>query len=230
MDADCGLPGIAAAIAEPARAAMLCSLLDGRARTATELAALAGVAASTASAHLGRLARQQLVECLPQGKHRYYRLGSPEVAAALEALLVVAGTPRPAFRSSAPTSLRQARTCYDHMAGGVAVSVLQTLLSRGWLLQEGRDYDVAEPGLQALAGWGIDVAATRGQRRRFACACVDWSERQPHLSGALGAALLDAVIGRRWVVREFDSRALTVTPQGWREWLAPLDLRPQAPA
>ncbi|MCW7539222.1 ArsR family transcriptional regulator [Aquabacterium sp. A7-Y] len=230
MDADTGLPAIAAAIAEPARANMLCALLDGRARTATELAAVGEVGASTASAHLARLVRQELVYCLVQGKHRYYRLAGAEVAAALEALLVLAGTPRKEFRPRTPAPLRSARSCYDHMAGAVAVALLQALTQRGWLVAEGSDYALAPDGATALEHWGVDVEAARRRRRRFACGCVDWSERQPHLGGALGAALLGVALERRWVSRELDSRGLRVSPRGWRDWLAPLDIRPDTSA
>ena len=222
MDADSGIAAIAAAIAEPARARMLCTLLDGRARTATELSAVAEVAASTASAHLARLSEQQLVECVPQGKHRYYRLGSADVARALEALLVVAGVQGASFRPTTPAPLRTARTCYDHMAGEVAVTLLAQMRSWRWLKAAGGEYRLSDEGETALAGWGVDVDATRRLRRKFACDCLDWSERRPHLGGALGAALLGAALKRKWVQQDLDGRGLQVTPKGRREWLSAL--------
>lgn len=222
MDADTGIAAIAAAIAEPARARMLCALLDGRARTATELSAVGEVAASTASAHLAKLAEQRLVDCVPQGKHRYYRLGGAEVARALEALLVVAGVPRPAFRPTTPAPLRPARTCYDHMAGEVAVALLAQMHKRRWLRRAGGEYALSADGEAALSGWGIDVDAARRLRRKFACDCLDWSERKPHLGGSLGAALLSNALRRKWVQQDLDGRGLQVTPKGRREWLAPL--------
>jgi DNA-binding transcriptional ArsR family regulator len=133
MNADNHLARIAGAIAEPARARMLCCLLDGHARTSTELSVVAEVSPSTASAHLARLKEEQLVQLLAQGKHRYYQLADANVAAALEALLVVAGLPRPAFKPNTPDRLRHARTCYDHMAGTVAVRLHDHMAAQGWL-------------------------------------------------------------------------------------------------
>lgn len=208
---------IAAAIAEPARTRMLYCLMDGHARTGTELAAVAEVSASTASVHLARLAEQRLVKVTPQGRHRYYSLEGPEVAAALEALTVLAGTPRPSFKPHTPPRLRAARTCYDHMAGALAVAWLQRLLQLGWLEERGGHYEVSEAGESAFAALGLDLAAVRAERRRFACACLDWSERRPHVAGALGAALLGLALRRRWLTRDLDSRALRLTPTGRRE-------------
>jgi DNA-binding transcriptional ArsR family regulator len=221
MDADAGIAAIASAIAEPARARMLCALLDGRARTATELSAVAEVAASTASAHLARLTEQRLVDCMPQGKHRYYQLAGADVARALEALLVVAGVPRPRFRPSTPPALRSARTCYDHMAGEVAVALLAQMKRQRWLTAHAGEYRLSAQGEVALADWGVDVDATRRLRRKFACDCLDWSERRPHLGGALGAALLGAALRRKWLQQDLDGRGLQVTAKGRREWLVP---------
>ena len=208
---------IAAAIAEPARTRMLYCLMDGHARTGTELAAVAEVSASTASAHLSRLRRQKLVKVLNQGRYRYYSLEGPEVAAALEALTVLAGVPRDRFVPSTPPRLRAARTCYDHLAGAVAVALLERLLKAGWLKERRDAYEVTAAGEHAFTALGLDLPALRGERRRFACACLDWSERKPHVGGALGAALLKLALKRRWFTKDLDSRALQVTPSGRRE-------------
>lgn len=226
--ADAGLAQLAGAIAEPARARMLCSLLDGHARTATELSALAEVGASTASAHLARLCKDGLLTVVAQGKHRYYRLASVEAAQALEALLVVAGFSRPVFTPSTPDRLRHARTCYDHLAGTVAVALHDQLLAQQWLLDEsgnqggngGGNYRLTEAGVIGMAALGIDVALLAGQRRRFACACLDWSERRFHLGGALGAAVLQLALRQRWAERELDSRALSITPANQQRLMA----------
>lgn len=221
---DSRLATIAGAIAEPARARMLCSLLDGHARTATELSVVAEVSPSTASAHLARLKEDRLLLQLAQGKHRYYQLASAEVAAALEALLVVAGTPRDTFKPSTPDRLRHARTCYDHMAGAVAVQLHDHFAAQGWLAGADGGYDLSAEGEQQFARLGLDLAALRKLRRRFACPCLDWSERKPHLGGALGAALLQLALQRGWVEQDLDSRALQVPDKGQRQMLAAFGL------
>jgi DNA-binding transcriptional ArsR family regulator len=218
--ADAAVSSVAAAIAEPARTRMLYCLLDGHARTSTELAVVAEVSPSTASVHLARLREQRLVKVLAQGKHRYYSLESVRVAAALEALTVLAGGSRDNFVPNTPIRLRAARTCYDHMAGALAVSLHDSLLKQGWLsaTAAGDDaYDLTRDGEKMLEGLGIDIAITRALRRRFAYACLDWSERRPHVGGAVGAALLKVALSRRWVVEDLDSRALSVTRTGQRE-------------
>jgi len=207
---------IADAIGEPARAGMLFCLMDGCARTSTELAIVAGVSPSTASVHLQRLKSERLVKVLVQGKHRYYSLEGPQVASALEGLSVLAGGTKSKFVPNTPSRLRAARTCYDHIAGAVGVALHDRLLALGWL---SREYEVTSEGAKALRSLGVDVDAARELRRRFAFGCLDWSERRPHLGGALGAALLHSALKRKWVVREPDSRALGITSLGRREML-----------
>ncbi len=207
---------------------MLYCLADGHARTSTELAVVADVAPSTASVHLQRLMTQRLVKVLAQGKHRYYSLVGTDVATALEALSVLAGGSRNAFVPNAPSRLRVARTCYDHIAGSLGVSLYDRFQTMGWLLPDStageNGCDLTVNGTKALEALGIDVAATRSLRRRFAYGCVDWSERRPHLGGALGAALLGFTLKRKWTLQDLDSRALRVTTLGRREMLARLDL------
>jgi DNA-binding transcriptional ArsR family regulator len=208
---------IAAAIGEPARARMLLCLQDGRARTSTELAVVGGVTPSTASVHLQRLRAQGLVRVKAQGKHRYYQLAGPRVAAALEALCVLAGGERDQFAPRTPHRLRFARTCYDHIAGTLGVGLNDRLLGLGWLRDSRAGaYTVTPAGVAGLAALGVEVAAARALRRRFAFACLDWSERRPHLGGALGAALLAAALEHRWVARELDDRCLRLTAPGRR--------------
>ena len=226
---DLAVSRIAAAIGEPARARMLYALADGRARTSTELAALSEVSPSTASVHLSRLAAARLVKVLAQGKHRYYSLSGASVADALEALSVVAGRSHGAFVPNTPNHLRAARTCYDHMAGTVAVALHDRFLALGWLAAGtapgANSYELTAAGTHACEALRIDVAGARTRRRRFAFACVDWSERRPHIGGALGAALLSAALQRRWVVPDLDSRALSVTRNGRREMLTRFGLQ-----
>ena len=218
---DEAVSGIAAAIGEPARARMLYSLADGRGRTSTELAMLAGVTPSTASVHLKRLTAQQLVNVFAQGKHRYFSLNGDDVAAALEALGVLAGS-RERLIAHTPQVLRAARTCYDHIAGTLGVLLHDRMRELRWFARTKSDraYELTPAGRNAFEALGIDVDAARGLRRRFAFACLDWSERRPHLAGALGAALLQAALKRTWVRQDLDSRVLTVTRVGRRELLA----------
>jgi len=218
--AESGLSKVAAAIAEPARTRMLCCLIDGHARTSTELAVVAEVSPSTASVHLARLKAQQLVSVLVQGKHRYYSLKNSSVAKALEALLVVAGGSRDIFVPSTPSRLREARTCYDHLAGALSVSLHDRFKEMGWISDGSAGdnaYVLTAEGVRALEALGIDIEAVVKLRRRFAYACLDWSERRPHLGGALGAALLKVALKRKWVVQDLDSRALGITRAGRRE-------------
>jgi DNA-binding transcriptional ArsR family regulator len=217
--ADLAASKIAAAIGEPARARMLYCLMDGRARTSTELALVAEVTASTASVHLNRLKAEHLVEVLTQGKHRYYNLAGPDVAGVLEGLNVLAGRHSGEFVPHTPSRLRAARTCYDHIAGTVGVSLHDRFRTLDWLACDppGSTYRLTNDGVKAFEALGIDLQATRNLRRRFACACLDWSERRPHMGGALGAALLKTVLSRKWLLQEFNSRVLEVTTLGRRE-------------
>lgn len=185
---------------------------------------VADVSPSTASVHLHRLKTETLVKVLVQGKHRYYSLEGPSVASVLEGLSVLAGESRTKFVPSTPNRLRAARTCYDHLAGTVGVSLHDRFLALGWLsskLTGGENtYDITPRGTAALEALGIDIEATRALRRRFASACLDWSERRPHVGGSLGAALLKVALKRKWVIQDLDSRALEVTSFGRREMLA----------
>lgn len=184
---------------------------------------VADVTPSTASVHLQRLKTQRLVKVLAQGKHRYYSLEGANVAAALEALSVLAGRSRDAFVPNTPNRLRAARTCYDHIAGTLGVSLHDRFKAMGWLSGgsgEDNAYELTRGGTKAFEDLGIDVVASRVLRRRFAYACLDWSERRPHVGGAVGAALLNVATKRKWVIQELDSRALTVTRIGRREMRA----------
>ena len=219
-DADAAVSRIAAAIGEPARARMLYCLVDGRARTSTELAMVAEVTPSTASVHLQRLKTQRLVTVLAQGKHRYYSLDGTNVAAALEALSVLAGRARNTFVPNTPNRLRAARTCYDHIAGTLGVALHDRIAAMSWLsvaADAENAYELTPAGIKAFENLGVDVAAIRALRRRFAYACVDWSERRPHLGGAIGATLLQLALKRKWVAQELESRALNITKVGRRE-------------
>jgi DNA-binding transcriptional ArsR family regulator len=215
---------IAAAIGEPARARILFCLMDGHARTSTELASVAEVSPSTASVHLNRLKTERLVRVLVQGKHRFYSLEGSNVASVLEGMSVLAGRPREKFVPSTPSELRTARTCYDHIAGTLGVLLHDRFKTLRWLSTSSggsnRSYDLTSEGTKAFENFGVDVEAIRNLRRRFVFACLDWSERRPHIGGALGAALLNLALKRKWVTQDLDSRVLGVTNHGRREFLA----------
>ena len=211
---------IAGALADPSRAAMMDALLDGRAHPIGALARHAGITAGTASGHLRRLSDDQLVVVAREGRERRVRLASPRVAALLESIAALAAggaAPAPAATSAAATrarELRFARTCYDHLAGVVGVGVTRALLDRGWLRAHD-DTFVAAPALLAwLADHGHAVADEPRSRRPLARACLDWSERTPHLAGRIGAAIVDLATAKQWVVRIRDSRALRLTSRG----------------
>jgi DNA-binding transcriptional ArsR family regulator len=218
---DQAVSSIAIAIGESARTRMLLYLVDGLARTSTELAVIGEVSPPTASAHLSRLRAENLVKVQVLGRHRYYRLAGPNVARALEQLSVLAGAGRTNFEPKTPVRLRAARTCYDHMAGAVAILIHDRFVASRWIQQvahkSGCEYELTAPGASLLQALGIDIEATRALRRRFAFGCLDWSERRPHIGGALGAALLNLMLKKRYVSRDLDSRALSVTASGRRE-------------
>jgi hypothetical protein len=171
--------------------------------------------------HLGRLKDEHLLTVFIQGKHRYYSLGGQNVARVLEGLSVLAGGSRKDFVPNTPNRLRAARTCYDHLAGTVGVLLHDHIYSLGWLRKISKAgeaaYDVTPAGMKGFQALGVDVDAARALRRNLVTACLDWSERRPHLGGALGAGLLKTALKRRWVTQELDSRALVVTSFGRRE-------------
>lgn len=216
---------VAALLGDPARANILRALMDGRARTAKELALVAGVTAQTASGHLGKLVTADLLSVLAQGRHRYYRLANSLVACTIESLMALAGErslPRHRHNSALTGALRCARTCYDHLAGRLGVQIHDHLLHEGCLLPghdmqgdgHDHDYEVSPSGRLLLAKLGIDVDAVARQRRGFARPCLDWSERVPHLAGGLGAAIAGRCFELGWITRRADSRAVRLTAAG----------------
>jgi hypothetical protein len=170
-----------------------------------------------------------LVKVLVRGKYRFYSLGGPDVASALEGLSVLAGGSRAKFVPTTPSPLRAARTCYDHMAGTVAVLLHDRFVAMGWLSASSKvsdnAYDLTPQGTKSFVALGIDIESTRTLRRRFASACLDWSERRPHVGGALGAALLKVALKRKWVVQVLNSRALGITTLGRREMVSRFGLQ-----
>jgi DNA-binding transcriptional ArsR family regulator len=200
-------------MADPSRGSILYSLLDGRARTAGELARLANISPQNASMHLRKLLTAGLLLQAPSGRHIYYRLGTPGVAEALEWLEFGATQMRRPEEQHAPNGIEFARTCYDHAAGRFAVLIADALVKRGLLDVPEKDFALTSKGTKFFAAWGIDfppLAVKRKQTR----ACLDWTERRFHVAGALGAALLQKFLERKWVARSREPRLLRVTYEG----------------
>jgi len=207
---------VAALVGDPARANMLTALMGGKALTASELAYVAGVTAPTASGHLGKMAEARLVVVAAQGRHRYYRLASAQVARMLESLMAVAVDGPPRHRPTGPRDrqLAHARTCYDHLAGRLGVGLADALVDRGAIQIDDDGGAVTPAGEVLLAEFGIDLKATAQAKRVFCRPCLDWSERRWHLGGAVGAALTRRCFELEWIARIGDSRAVAVTPAG----------------
>ena len=214
MDHGPKIAQVAQLVGDPARANMLAALLDGRALTAKELAETAGVSPQTTSSHLAKLHDTGLLSLERQGRHRYFRLASQDVARLLEAIMVVAEAgPVRCDPWRGGDSLRIARTCYDHLAGRLAVAVADTLVDRGCLEMNADGGDVTPAGLAFFETSGIALPPA-SRRRAYCRPCLDWSERRPHIAGAVGAAILGHALERGWVRRQQGSRALDLTPFG----------------
>ncbi len=207
---------IGALIGDPARANMLTALMSGKALTATELAAEAGVTAQTASAHLAKLAEAGLTEGRKQGRHRYFTLADDEVGAVLEAVMGLAAKRGHLRTRTGPKdpALREARVCYNHLAGEMGVRLYDSMVASGGLRAAGEDVHLTEAGAVFAVEFGIDLEGLNTTRRPMCRACLDWSARRTHLAGALGQALLTRVIDLGWAKRLPDSRVITFSTSG----------------
>lgn len=215
---------IAALAGDPARANMLARLMDGRALTASELATVAGVSAQTASGHLAKLTASGLLSVTKQGRHRYYRLATPDVARMIEQIMVVAGDSRSVpRRGSHQDAICAARTCYDHVAGRLGVGIADALVRRRHVVLTDESGEVTKSGRRFFENIGIDPAGVPGQRP-YCRPCLDWTERRPHLAGKLGAAMAKQFFDQGWLQRQPASRALAVTPAGRRVFREVFDL------
>lgn len=220
----------ASLIGDPTRASMLGQLMDGRARTAKELAGLAGVTPATASGHIAKMTAAGLVAVAAQGRHRYVRLAGPEVAEILERLMALAALARPVrrARNADEAAFRYARSCYDHIAGTLSVELVEALARRD-LLRRGHDgFEPTLAGERWFRALGVDVARARTSPRALARCCLDWSERRDHLAGALGAALMEALIRRGYLVPRKEGRTLDVPELGRRFFAQEMSLEPSA--
>ena len=217
MSSESRLAATAALVGDPARAAMLNALMDGRALTAGELARAAQIAPQTASEHLAKLSAAGMLVVAKQGRHRYHTLASPQIAAMLEGILAVAPVePRSVLVGPTDRAMRRARTCYDHFAGELAVQITDRLVERAYLEMSADGAVVTPRGVGFLAELGIELPRTAAHR--LCRPCLDWSERRPHVAGAVGGALCTMYLERKWLRRVASSRAVTVTPLGLREF------------
>ncbi|EHJ8505866.1 winged helix-turn-helix transcriptional regulator [Salmonella enterica subsp. diarizonae serovar 47:k:z53:[z84]] len=201
---------VASALSDPSRVSILCALMDGRAWTATELSVVADIAASTTSGHLNRLLSNGLVICLTQGRHRYYSLAGHHIAGLLENLMGVSMHTQKSRTSSTPVNLRYARTCYDHLAGELAVSIYEFMLREKWLEADGSELTLV--GKMHFERMG--VLLNSHTRRKPCCPCMDWSERRFHLGGNAGSALLTFFLQKEWITRTPGYREVNVTDSG----------------
>ena len=223
---------IAAMISDPTRARMLSALMGGQYMAAGELADAAGVSAQTASTHITKLLDSELVVLRTQGRHRYLRLADAEIAHVLEALSLVAerGASASKWEQGAYKPLKAARTCYSHLAGELGVALFEGLLARGTIVPNDGHFALSESGRAELQQLGVELPGiTAASARRFAYACLDWSERRDHLAGTLAVAILEHAIEKGWLRRNAGSRALTLTPPGAKA-LAPWIAVPRPPA
>ena len=218
MEASLQLARVARLLGDPTRARMVSRLMEGRALTAGELAADAGVTPQTASGHLSQLVEGGLLRVEVQGRHRYARLASAEVARVVEALggVGASSTSSKAAEVTTPEPLRFARTCYDHLAGRLAVDLAEALERRGCLALTDEVWEVTESGALFFARVGVDLATLGQGRRPLVRRCLDWSERRPHLAGALGAAMLQRMLALKWIARRKEHRGLRITVEGQR--------------
>jgi len=218
MTADVRIAEVAALIGDPVRANILSALMGGRALTAGELVYAAGVSPQTTSGHLGKLTEGRLIACLKQGRHRYYRIASPRVAEMLEGIMAVVADSPPRHRppSKLDDAMHVARTCYDHFAGKLGVSITDSLCAHGHIVLAEDGGEVTDGGFAFFEKFGGELRAAQNHRRIFCRPCLDWTERRPHIGGSVGAVLAQRCFDLNWVTRVRGTRALTITAAGRR--------------
>ncbi|MEC0255590.1 ArsR/SmtB family transcription factor [Paenibacillus lautus] len=216
MNANPNVAQVASLVSDASRAAILTVLLDGRYHPASELAYMAKIKPQTASFHLSKMVAANLVTVEEQGRHRYYGIRNQEVAQILETLLSI--TPPVQIRSlnqaTEHEAIRQARTCYDHLAGSLGIQLTNSLLNAGVISEMENQFTVTEKGEEFFKAFQIDLEQVKRKRRSFTHRCLDWSERRHHLAGALGHALLERLLELNWIQRLPRTRAITITPEG----------------
>jgi DNA-binding transcriptional ArsR family regulator len=211
-------------IADPTRAVMLDALMSGQMLPAGELAYISGVSPQTASSHLSKLVKGNVIAVEQQGRHRYYRLANKEVAELMEMIAVISPPVqvRSLRQSQEMKKVRHARTCYDHLAGKLGVALTQALLHKGFIAMVSEtEFDVTAEGMEHFRLLGIDLAAMKSNRRIFAKRCLDWSERYHHIGGFLGSVIAQHLFAIKWIEHIEGTRAVRITEEGrtrLQEW------------
>ena len=209
---------IAALVGDPARATMVSALLDGRALTASELALAAQITPQTASTHLAKLTEAGLLSVVRNGRNRYFRLASPTVADMIDGIVAVALAKRPRYRplSRQARALSAARICYDHLAGRLSVDLTDSFVARKYVVLDEEAAEITTAGIRVFTEFGIELPTLRSAHRHFCRLCLDWTERRPHIAGAVGAAITKRYFDLGWMERMKRSHAVIVTPLGRR--------------
>jgi|SRR5215813_13738809 len=212
---------IAALVGDPARATMVSSLLDGRALTASELARAAHITPQTASTHLAKLTEAGLLSAIRHGRHRHFRLASPTVVDMIDGIVAVALLKRPRYRplSREARALSAARICYDHLAGRLSVDLTDSFVAREYVVLHDEAAEITTAGIRFFTEFGIQLPRLRSTRHHFCRLCLDWTERRPHIAGAIGTAITGRYFDLGWMERMKDSQAVIVTPLGRRGFL-----------
>jgi len=227
MDAN-SIASAAKLIADPARANMLLAMFDVDGLPASELARRANVSPQTASSHLSKLCDGGLLEVKKHGRHRYYKLSSPDVAEALQGLMAVAPQADAQKKENGQLEpLHFARTCYDHLAGKLDVALVDALLQQRWIRTKGQTFEVTPKGKKGFQSFDIDVDELQKKRRRFAWQCLNWTERRYHMSGALGAALTESLLTKKWILKDKGSQTIHLSNKGRKGLLDVFDIRLQ---
>ena len=210
---------IALLIGEPARAAMLWKLLDGRTHTATDLAIAADLSAQNASMHLAKLVKAGLLSVAKRGRLRYYQFANPNAAYVIESIanLMPADNLMPPDDISDSSRIKYCRTCYDHLAGKVGVAITDKLLSRRIIEGNNEGFMISSSGIKWFDRLDISITELKRDQRVLARPCLDWSEKRPHLAGAVGAALADRLFDLKWLQRARHSRIVSITPVGQKK-------------
>lgn len=206
------IAAVGAAISDISRVKILCALMDGRAWTATELSIVADISASTTSSHLSKLLNSGLISVIAQGKYRYFRLANDDIAKVIENLMSFSTENISQAKITTPKNLRKARTCYNHLAGEIAVDIYHSLCQQRWIAEDG--YAITALGIERFKNMGVDFQA-KGSRN-ICCPCLDWSERRFHLGGQIGAAFLNHAEMQGWLIKHQGYREITISEKGYK--------------